>query len=120
RRGEEALLLLAGGADVGELLALDDVHFEVVASRVLADDHALIDARARADEERAAVFEVPERIVGRLAVTVGDEDAVPPPDDVALVGRIFVKQPIEDGGPARIREELGLVADQSPRRGMED
>ena len=45
--------ILAGRADVGELLALDDVELEVIAARVLADDHAGIDLGAVLDEHRA-------------------------------------------------------------------
>src|SRR5690242_14866913 len=46
RRRQDPLLILARRADVGELAALEDVDFEVVAARVLADDHALIDLDA--------------------------------------------------------------------------
>ncbi len=35
------ILVLARGADVGELLLADDVDVEVVLAVVLADDHAL-------------------------------------------------------------------------------
>src|SRR5882672_5938023 len=38
RRGQAHRLVLRGGADVGELLALEDVDLEVVVAGVLADD----------------------------------------------------------------------------------
>src|SRR5687768_12302039 len=46
RRGEKLVLLLARGADIGELLALEHVDLEVVAAAVLAYDHALVDPDA--------------------------------------------------------------------------
>src|SRR6266850_4931326 len=42
RRGEVDRLVLARGADVGELLGLDRVHHQIVVARVDADDHALV------------------------------------------------------------------------------
>jgi hypothetical protein len=40
---------------------------------VLADDHALVDLGARADEHRAALLQVREREAGRRSLAVGDE-----------------------------------------------
>jgi hypothetical protein len=47
------------GADVGELLALEHVDDEVVAARMLADDHAGINLPAGLDHHRPAIFQVP-------------------------------------------------------------
>ena len=70
RRRQQHGVVLAGGADVGELLALQRVDVEVVAAGVLADDHAGIDLLARADEQRAALLQVPQRVGDRLAGSV--------------------------------------------------
>src|SRR3954452_6592184 len=58
RRRQAHRLVLGGGADIGELLALEDVDLEVVVAGVLADDHALVDLPARLDHHRAAVFQL--------------------------------------------------------------
>ena len=49
RRRQEQRIVLAGGADVGELLGLDRVHDEIVLAAVDADDHALVHASRRGD-----------------------------------------------------------------------
>src|SRR5690348_17238401 len=82
-RRDQPLKFLTGGlADVGDLLLLGDVHVHVVAARVLADDHALVDLGARRDEQRAALLEVEHGVAGRRAGPVGDQRAGrPAPDD---------------------------------------
>src|SRR3984957_19378459 len=42
RRRQSDRFVLGGGADVGELLALEDVDLQVVVAGVLADDHAFV------------------------------------------------------------------------------
>src|SRR5690606_11300780 len=59
RRGELDRLVLAGGADVGQLLALQHIDLEIVVAGMDADDHAGIDLDARIDDHRAAILEVP-------------------------------------------------------------
>ena len=54
RRGEADAFVLAGGAEVGELLGLLGVDLEVLRLGVLADHHAGIELLAGADEQRAA------------------------------------------------------------------
>ena len=71
RRGEKNSVVLAGGTDVGELLALQHVELEIVAAGVLADDHALIDPGAGIDEHRPAVLQVEQRVSHRLAFGIG-------------------------------------------------
>ena len=112
-------LVLAGGADVGELLALDDVDDEVVVARVLADDHALVDARLRVDHHGAAVLQVEERVGGGLAGGVGDQHAGAAAGDLALERRVVVEQAVHDGGAARVGQQLALVADQAAGRHVE-
>src|SRR5688572_15522438 len=50
RRGQDDVLVGTRGADVREFLALGRVHHEVVVAAVDADDHALVDLDAVADE----------------------------------------------------------------------
>jgi hypothetical protein len=42
RRRQEDRIVLAGGADVGQLLGLERVHVQVVRPAILADDHAAV------------------------------------------------------------------------------
>ena len=46
RRRQQDRLVLAGGADVGELLGLHRIHHEVVVAAVDADDHAFVERLA--------------------------------------------------------------------------
>src|SRR5580698_749110 len=43
RRGQAYRLVFRRGADVGQLLALEDIDLEIIVAGVLADDHALVD-----------------------------------------------------------------------------
>ena len=110
---------LTGGADVGELLALEHVDLKVVVAGVLADDHAAINLPARLDHHRAAVFELEHGVGDRLAHFVGDQHAVAAAGDVALVRRIGVEQPVHDRGAAGVGQKLALVADQAAGRRVE-
>src|SRR5262245_50699894 len=120
RRGQDHVLVLARGADVGELLALDDVDDKVVVARVLAHDHALIHPSLRLDDHGAAVLQVEERIRGGLAHGVRDEHASLPPGDVALERSPAVEEAVHHGGAARVGQELALVTDETARRRIED
>src|SRR5690606_15144955 len=53
-RADLGIVVLARGADVGELLAADDVDHQIARTAVLADDLPLIHLLAWADEEYAA------------------------------------------------------------------
>src|SRR5215510_13625760 len=67
RRRELDALVGRGGAHVGELLFLRDVHVQVVVAGVLADDLALVDRLPGRHEHRAARLEVVDGVAGRLA-----------------------------------------------------
>src|SRR5262249_48130637 len=67
RRREHGVLVLARGADVGELLRAHDVHVEVAAPAVLADDHALVDFYSRAHEQRRPLLDAEQAVRGGLA-----------------------------------------------------
>ena len=72
--------------DVGELLAADRVHDDVVFTGVLADDHAFVELVARGDEEAAALLNLPESIGHGIAVVLGDDHAGAALADVAAAG----------------------------------
>src|SRR4051812_15472336 len=116
RRREVDRLVLARGADVGELLGLDRVHHEVVVARVDADDHALVDGIARADEHAPALLQLPERISHRDAVVLRHQHAVAVLFELALRRPVVVEDVAHDAGAARHGHELALEADQPARR----
>ena len=60
-------LAFALGAEVGELLGRDGVDGDVLLARILADDHALVDLLAGADEELAALLDRLKGVGGRDA-----------------------------------------------------
>src|SRR5882757_5957444 len=71
-RDQADQVVRAGSSHVGQLLRLRGVDVEVIATRALADDHALVELVGRRNEERAALLEVLDREPGRLAAAVGD------------------------------------------------
>src|SRR5690606_11822808 len=119
-RGQANALVLAGGANVGELLGPQGIDLQVVLPSVLADDHALVKLVPRGDEDHAPVFQVPEGIGGSRPRGVGDEHTIAPPLDRALVGAIAVEEAMHDAGSASIGQEVAVIADQSSRGGEED
>src|SRR6267142_165556 len=119
RRGQAHRFVLRSGADVGELLALEDVDLEIVVAGVLTDDHALVNLAAGLDHHRAAILQFEHRIGHGLALIVGDQDAVAAALDIALVRRIVVEQTVHDGGAAGVRQQFALIADQAAGRRVE-
>src|SRR4029077_8230272 len=119
RRREAHGLVLAGGADVRELFALQHVDFEIVAAAVLADHHALVDRDAGIDEHRPALLEVPHRIGDGGALGVGDQRAVAPARDRPAIGTVFVKDAVHHAGAARVGQDLAVIADQAARGRVE-
>src|SRR6056297_1752556 len=93
-RGEPHRVVGAARADIGELLALERVHLEIVLARMLADDHAGVDLLLRADEHAPPLFEVPERVGHRDAVFHRDQHARAPARDRALVRRPAVEHAV--------------------------
>ena len=113
-RGEEDVLVGAGGADVGELLGLEGVDGEVVVAGVDADHLALVHLLAGADQQAAALLEVEEGIAQDLALAVGDHGAVAPRGDAAGVGgAIVIKDVVLEAGAGGQGHELGLKADEA-------
>ena len=102
-----------GGADVRELLLARGVDVEVVGARVLADDHALVDLLAGADEQRPALLEVHQRELRRAPAAVGDQRAGRPRAQLAGPRLPAVEDVVQQAGAARLGEELGAEADQA-------
>ena len=67
RRRELERLVRAGRTGVRNMLLLADVHRDVVGLRADADNHALINLDAGADEEAASVLRIPQAVARRLA-----------------------------------------------------
>src|SRR3546814_3671526 len=80
-----------------------------------SDRHAFVDGAAGLDEDLAALFQVPQGVGNRLAGAVGDQDAVAPALDRALVGAVAVEQAVHDAGAAGVCEELAVRADEAAR-----
>ena len=75
RHLEAGVDVLGGRPVVAELLALGGVAEHVVAPRVLADDHALVDRGHVADEECGALLQVLQRVARGLTAGLADERA---------------------------------------------
>ena len=118
RRGQAHGLVLAGSADVGQLLALQHVDFKIVFAVMLADDHALIDLPAGLDHHRAAVFEVPQRIGHGFTRFIGNQHTVAAALNIALVRRIGMEQAVHDRGATGIGQQFAEIADQTTGRGV--
>ncbi len=86
---------------------------------MLADDHALIDLPAGLDHHRATILQVPERVGDRLALVVGEQHTVAPPDDLASVSLVAVEQAVHHRGAAGIGQQFSLVADEAACRSHE-
>ncbi|EGE56060.1 hypothetical protein RHECNPAF_750018 [Rhizobium etli CNPAF512] len=119
RRGELDGFVLAGGTDVGQLLALQHVDLKVVVARMDADDHAHIDLFAGVDDHRAAVFQVEQSVGHGFTGFVGEQHAVDAAADLALVGLVAVEQAVHDRRAARVGQQFRLVADQAAGRRIE-
>src|SRR2546421_8313058 len=109
-------VVLAGGADVGELLGLGRVHHQVVVAAVDPDNHALVELLAGRDEQPAALLQVEQRVGDRLAVLVAHQHAVVAIGNLALHRRKTVEDVTHEAGAAGERQELPLEADQAARR----
>src|SRR5690606_19955739 len=79
RRGQANAFILAAGAEVGELLGLQRIDLEILRLGIFADDHALVELFAGADEQHAAVLQRVQRVSHRLALLHRDQHAVLPP-----------------------------------------
>ena len=102
------------------MLALQRVDFQIVVAVVLAQDHPGIDWFLHANEEVAAIFQLPHRIGHRNPGLHRDQNPLAPPFDRALMRCPFVEHPVQNPGAARVGHELTVIADQTARRDMRD
>ncbi len=82
---------------------------------IFAEDHAFIDVDGRADEELAALLNIPQSKRSGDAGTVGDERARGAQRHFAGVIRPAIKNGVNQRGAARVREQLAAQADQAAR-----
>ena len=101
---------------VRELLFLRRVHVHLVGARVLADDHSLVDLDAGADQHRAPLLQVHQRVGGRHPAPVGHQAAGRARTQLAEPRSPTVEHVVQHSGAARLRHELGTEADETARR----
>jgi len=70
RWGEADCVILAGRAEVGQLLRLHRVDFKIFGFGIFADDHAFIQRFAGRDEQDAAFFQGAKGVCNCFAITV--------------------------------------------------
>src|SRR4029077_608312 len=109
-------LVRRGRPHVGQLLRLRRVDVEILASRVLAHDHPLVELVARRDEERAALLQVLDCEAGCLPASVGDEAPGRPCAELAEPPPPALEDVVHDPRPTRLGQELRSEADQAARR----
>src|SRR2546430_10856824 len=113
---EQDRIVLAGGADVGELFGLDRFHPQIVVAAVYPDDHALVELLAGSDEQPAALLQVEQRVGDRLAVLVAHQHAVVAGGNLALQRRKTLEEVTDEAGAPGERQELAPGPDPAPRR----
>src|ERR1700736_4135012 len=115
RRSQDEGLILAGSADVGQLLRLGRVHHEIVLAAMDADDHALVELLTVAHEHATPLLEVEQGVGDRLALLAADQHAVVAIGYLTLHRREAVENVADEAGAAGEGHELALEADQATR-----
>src|SRR5665213_1872761 len=116
RRGQYNGLILAGRADVGQLLGLDGVDHQVILAAVNADDDAFVEFVTGAHEQPAALLQCEQRVRHGFAVFIADQYAVVAIRDLALDRGEAIENVADEAGAARQGHELALETDQPARR----
>ena len=117
RRRQAQRLVVAVGADVGQLLFLGRVDVHVAGPAVLADDHALVDLYAGADEQRRPLLQVEQPVGVRRPGAVADQHAAGAVGHVARPRPVALADLVQQRGAARLGQQLAAVADQAARPG---
>ena len=121
RRDQQHGLVLAGGADVGELLFLDRVHVQVVVAAVLARGSC---PRRPCRPDRRTACRAPGGSTARTAPprrrAFEISDAVAAALDRSLPRAVAREHAVHDAGAARVGQELAVIADQAAARHAED
>ena len=98
------------------MLFLADIDRDVALLRIFADDHALINGTLIADKHNAPILCVEHAVGGRFAGLGGDKGAGEAARNLALIGRIGIKNRIDDALSAGIRQKLAPISEQTSCR----
>ena len=112
-RNEAQRVVTTGSAGVGQLLALAGVDGNILLLGGLADDHALIDGNAGADEQRAAALGVIQAVSNGLAGLTGHQSAHVAAAQLAAIGGVGVKHRGHNALALGVGQELVAVAEQA-------
>ena len=115
RRGEDDVLIAAGGADVGELLRFGRIDDDVVVARMFADNHPFIDFIARFDKERSPLLQIEEGIAIGFAGAVGDQNAAAAAGHIPFPRSKGFEDGSEDAKARGAGEKVVPVAHESAR-----
>src|SRR5713226_3028354 len=118
--GDEADGLVgAGGAHDGLLFFFGDVDVHVLFAVIFTENHAFVDVDGGTDEELAAFLDIPQSKRGGDSGAVGDERARGAQGHFAGVVHPAIEDGVNEGGAARVREQLAAQADQAARGDFE-
>src|SRR5699024_9227250 len=105
-RGEDELFVGRGGANVRDGFAFTRVDYEVVFTRVLADDLSAVHGFSVAQEEYAALLEGEEGVGGGFTVFTGDERTVTAARQFSNKFPVVIEHGVQNACTARIGHEL--------------
>jgi hypothetical protein len=120
RRSETSLLILHDGTDVGKSLGLDGVDLEVGLTRVLANDHALVDLDSGLDEESTTLLDHLKRVSGADTVLHSEDSTLIVTSDLTTELDIVVKSGRDDTLTTSIVHELVTETEETTSRDVED
>src|ERR1700722_2450523 len=112
-------LIRAGRTHVGLFLFLGDVHFHVLLTGILPDDHSFVHFHGGADEQFTAFLKIPQSESRRWSGTVGNQRTSRPQCHLRGIVRPTVKNRVNQRGAARVRQQLAAQPDQPARRNLE-
>jgi len=118
-RSENNVLVAAGSSDVGELLAADQVDYEIVVAGIFTDDHPFVYLVAGIDEKGTPLLDAKTGIGSDLAGAIGDEDAIGSAGDIAFVGTVAIKDGRQDPQTTGGGEKIVSVAHETARGNQE-
>src|SRR5258705_8323020 len=109
----------AGGAHVGLLFFLGDIDVPILLAGIFAEDHAFVDLDSGADEEFAALLDIPQRKRGGDTGTIGDQRTRRAQGHFPGIVHPAIKNRVNQRSAACIGQQLATQADQSARRDFE-
>lgn len=117
--GQLQCVVGAGSTGVCRVLLLADVDDNVVALRVAADNHALVNRYARPDKQAASVLCVEQAVSRGLAGLVYNERTGAALLNISLIRLVAIEHVVHDAVAVRVRKELGAVAHDAAGRDPE-